>query len=257
MTDEERFDEILGELRELLLDLGALSTPVMLIGGQVLAVESKRRGGTGVISVETDTGVAVERGFSFEPDLLFDMDGSGFMAERLPEVLKSRNFARTKSYRWSKTLLSGTSMDLDLFAPDDVEVDDLPTQMTRLPDSRVALRRSQSVSLPVGGKSLVILLPDAVGFLTMKERAKREQRPEKFKDSFDMFVYVKLVGAESVRAALESAGEEGRLLRARLKDLFWSRDAPGVQDVLTYASQHSTDEQELLAQAVVDLFEEL
>ncbi|WP_408888510.1 hypothetical protein ACJ2CR_27240 [Myxococcus faecalis] len=258
MTDEERFDEILGELRELLLDLGALSTPVMLIGGQVLALESKRRGGSGVIAVETDTGVAVERGFSFEPDLLFDMDGSEFMAGRLPEVFSGRGFSRrSKGYRWSKDLPSGQRMDLDLFAPGDVEVDALPTQMTPLLDSRVALRRSQQVSLTVGGKSLAILLPDAVGFLTMKERAKREHRPEKSKDSFDMFVYVKLVGAQSTREALDSAGDEGERLRARLKTLFWSRDAAGVQDVLTYASQHSSDEQELLAQAVVDLFDEL
>ncbi|WP_275663159.1 hypothetical protein [Corallococcus macrosporus] len=42
MTEEERFEEILRELGELLLDLGDLSWDVVLIGGQVLAVESLR-----------------------------------------------------------------------------------------------------------------------------------------------------------------------------------------------------------------------
>lgn len=102
MTDEERFDEILGELRELLLDLGDLSFSVMLIGGQVLALESRLRGGSGVISVETDTGIGVERGFSFEPDLLFDLDGSEFMAGRLLEVLGERGFKReSRDFRLS------------------------------------------------------------------------------------------------------------------------------------------------------------
>ncbi|NOK21730.1 hypothetical protein [Corallococcus carmarthensis] len=97
MTDEERFDEILGELGELMLDLGDLSSRIMLIGGQVLALESRQRGGTGVIAIETDTGIVVERGFSFEPDLLFDLDGADFMAERLPEVLRQRAMRRPGS----------------------------------------------------------------------------------------------------------------------------------------------------------------
>nr|WP_254627838.1 hypothetical protein [Myxococcus sp. CA040A] len=242
---------------ELLLDLGDLAYRVMLIGGQVLALESRLRGGTGVIFVETDTGVGVDRGFSFEPDLLFDMDGSEFMAERLPEVLHQRGFKRVRDFRWSKVMPSGQDMDLDLFAPDDVEVSELPTRMTPLPDSRVALRRSQRVSLRVGGKSLAILLPDAAGFLSMKERAKREQRPEKTKDCFDMFVYVKLVGTEAVRASLQAAGEDGRALRDRLLTLFWNAHSKGVQDVLTYAASHEDEERALLAQAVVDLFAEL
>lgn len=102
-----------------------------------------------------------------------------------------------------------------------------------------------------------ILLPDAAGFLAMKERAKREQRPEKTKDCFDMFVYVKLVGTEAVRASLQAAGAEGTVLHDRLLALFWNQDSKGVQDVLTYATSHDGDERALLAQAVVDLFAEL
>jgi len=258
VTDEERFDEILGELREFLIDLGDLSLNVMLIGGQVLAVESRRQGGTGVISVETDTGTVVERGFSFEPDLLFDINGTEFMAERLLEVLRERDFKReARDFRWSKTLPSGQTMDLDLFAPEGSEVSERLTRMTPLPDSRIALRRSQRVSLKVSGKSLSILLPDAAGFLTMKERAKREHRPELSKDCFDMFVYVKLVGTQVVRASLQAAGTDGQALESRLRLLFWDKDSKGVQDVLTYVSTHDAEERALLAQAVVDLFQDI
>ncbi|NOK11400.1 hypothetical protein [Corallococcus exercitus] len=255
MTDEERFDEILRELSELMLDLGDLANRTMLIGGQVLALESRHRGGTGVIAIETATGIVVERGFSYEPDLLFDLDGADIMAERLPEVLRQRGYARTREFRWSKSLPGG-QMDLDLFAPKDVDPDELPTRMTPLPDARLALRRSHAVVL-VEGKPLRILLPDAVGFLAMKERAKREQRPDKTKDSFDMFAYVKLVGPQSVRTSLQQSGEVGRALRDRLLSLFWNTEAPGPRDVIAYAASLEKEEQELLAQAAVDLFAEL
>ncbi|WP_375742492.1 hypothetical protein NR800_26010 [Corallococcus interemptor] len=255
MTDEERFDEILGELGELMLDLGDLSSRIMLIGGQVLALESRQRGGSGVISIETDTGIVIERGFSYEPDLLFDVDGSDFMAERLPDVLRHRGYARTRHFRWSKTLPGG-QMDVDLFVPKDVDPNELPTGMTPLPDARLALRRGHAVVL-VAGKPLRILLPDATGFLTMKERAKRELRLDKTKDSFDIFAYVKLVGPQAVRDSLQQAGEEGRTLRNRLLQLFWNTEAPGPRDVIRYAASLDADEQALLAQAAVDLFSEL
>ncbi|NOK21731.1 hypothetical protein HMI50_32400 [Corallococcus carmarthensis] len=128
--------------------------------------------------------------------------------------------------------------------------------MTPLPDARLALRRSHAVVL-VEGKPLRILLPAAMGFLTMKERARREVRPDKTKDSFDMFAYVKLVGPQAVRASLQQAGEEGRALRDRLLNLFWNTDAPGPRDVIRYAASLDPDEQALLAQAAVDLFAEL
>lgn len=256
MTDDERFEEILRELGALLLDLGDLSTRAVLIGGQVLALESRQRGGTGVIAIKTDTGTEVDRGFSYEPDLLFDLDGTEFMAERLPQVLQQRGYRRTREFRWSKEL-DGGEMHLDLFAPADVERSQLPTAMTPLPDARLALRRSQPVALTIGDTPLRILLPDAVGFLAMKVRAKLEQRPAVHKDSFDIFAYVKLVGAKVVRDALEQAGQDGRVLRGKLLQLFWNASAPGVRDVMAYASSLETAEKELLAQAAVDLFAEL
>lgn len=254
MTEDKKFEEILRELGELLLDLGDLSSKVVLIGGQVLALESIRRGGSGVISIKTDTGPEVDRGFSYEPDLLFDLDGSEFMAERLPEVLKQRDYVRKRGFSWSKTLRGGDEMHLDLFAPADVEPSDLPTDMTPLPDARLAARRSQLLSLKFGDSPLRIHLPDAVGFLAMKVRAKLEQRPEKHKDSFDIFAYVKLLGSKAVLDSLAQAGQEGRELQGKLFRLFWNASAPGVRDVLEYAASLEEADRELLAQAAVDLF---
>jgi hypothetical protein len=256
MTDEERFEEVLRELGELLLDLGDLSSRAVLIGGQVLALESRRRGGTGVIAIKTETGTEVDRGFSYEPDLLFDLDGTEFMAERLPDVLKQRGYGRTREFRWSKKLGSGGDMHVDLFAPADVERSQLPTAMTPLPDARLALRRTQPVALSIGDTPLRILLPDAVGFLAMKVRAKLEQRPDAHKDSFDIFAYVKLVGPKGVLAALEQAGQDGRVLQEKLLRLFWNTSAPGVQDVMAYATSLEPLDKDLLAQAAVDLFSE-
>ncbi|RKH32550.1 hypothetical protein D7Y13_12660 [Corallococcus praedator] len=258
MTEKERFDEILGELGELTLHLERYGFQVLLIGGQVLAMESIQRGGTGVIAIETDTGTVVERGFSFESDLLIDINGNGGMDNELPTILAQRGYAkRNRTFRWSKDLPGGP-MDFDLFAPiEDVEPLTLPTTMTLLPDARLALRRKRRLELTIEGKSVGIHLPDATGFLAMKERAKRQHRPDATKDSFDMFAYVKLVGSETVRASLRQAGEEGRALRNRLLTLFWNASAPGPQDVINFATSLELDEKELLAQAAVDLFAEL
>lgn len=149
-------------------------------------------------------------------------------------------------------------MHLDLFAPKDADVDlqDLPTFMTPLPDARLVLRLSQPVSLSVGGTPLNIRLPEPVAFLAMKVRAKLEQRPLANKDSFDIFAYVKLIGPAEVSASLAQAGQDGQVLRDKLKNLFWNSSAPGVQDVMAYATSLEQEEKELLAQAVVDLFSE-
>jgi hypothetical protein len=254
VTEQQRFEEVLRELGELLLALGDLSSRTVLIGGQVLALESRLRGGSGVIAVETDAGPVVDRGFSFEPDLLFDMDGGEFMDERLPQVLQARGYKRIhRQHRWSKELVGGP-MHLDLFAPAHAEPAELPTPMTLVPDARVVLRGAHRVELTIGDTPLRIALPNAAGFLAMKVRAKQDQRPNETKDSFDIFAYVKLVGPVEVLASLAQAGAEGRMIRARLVDLFRDTSAPGVQDVVEYASSLEAQEQELLAQAAVDLF---
>ncbi|ADO67931.1 hypothetical protein [Stigmatella aurantiaca] len=52
MTELEHFEAVLRELAELLLDLGDLASRVVLIGGQVLALESRLQGGTGTITLK-------------------------------------------------------------------------------------------------------------------------------------------------------------------------------------------------------------
>ncbi|ADO67932.1 hypothetical protein [Stigmatella aurantiaca] len=126
--------------------------------------------------------------------------------------------------------------------------------MTPLPDAWLALKRKRGIELRVGNVPLRLSVPDAAGFLAMKIRAKLEQRPEKTKDCFDIFAYVKLMGVKTVLSSLAQAGQEGRLIQAQLVDLFREPSSPGVRDVLDYAGSLEPTEQELLAQAVVDLF---
>ena len=255
--DEElqQFETILKELGELMLALGDLSQRIVLIGGQALALQSRAQGGTGLIAVETETGEVVQRGYTFEPDLLIDLEGAEFSAEHLPDILQQRGYQRTRGFRWSKPL-GMTTIHLDLFASPEIDSDALPTSMTPLPDARLVLRRSQRIELTVGDTRLRIAIPDAVGFLTMKVRAKLEQRPEEHKDSFDIFTYVKLVGPRNVSESLQKAGPEGQELKTKLLTLFWNDSSPGVLDVVAYASTLEPDQKKLLVRSVVDLFAE-
>jgi hypothetical protein len=253
--EQQQFEVVLKELGELMLDLGDLSQRIVLIGGQALALQAQAQRGTGLIAVETETGEVVERGYTFEPDLLIDLEGAEFTAERLPDILRQRGYQRYRDFRWSKPL-GTTTVFLDLFAPPELEPDALPTAMTRLPDARLVLKRAQHIELIVGETRLRIAIPDAVGFLTMKVRAKLEQRPNERKDSFDIFTYVRLVGPQKVSESLQKAGPEGQELRNKLLALFWNESSPGVLDVVAYASTFEPEQKELLVRSVVDLFAE-
>jgi hypothetical protein len=253
--EQQQFEAILKELGELMLALGwDLSQRIVLIGGQVIALQSQIQRGTGLIAVETETGEVVERGYTFEPDLLIDLEGAEFMAERLTDILHQRGYQRrNRDFRWSKPL-DMTTIHLDLFTSPELDDDALPTSMTRLPDARLVLLRTQRIELTVGDTPLRIAIPDAVGFLTMKVTA-REKRKER-KDSFDIFVYVKLVGPQKVSEALQKAGPEGEALRKKLLSLFWDDSSLGVQDVVAYASTLEREQRELLVRSVIDLFAE-
>lgn len=72
--DAARFEAVLGELRRVLIELQGIGVGAVLIGGQVLALESRAVGGSGTIQVRTTTGVQIDRGYSMEPDLLLDVD---------------------------------------------------------------------------------------------------------------------------------------------------------------------------------------
>ncbi len=257
MTDEERFLAVLEELHALLLQLGDLKDRTVIIGGHVIALHGLARRGSAAIETSTGTGVVVSRGFTHEPDLLFDLDADTFTAERLPEVLKLRGYQRHRDFRWGKTLESGVLVELDLFRSPELEDLDAPVSMTALPDAAAVIRRTETIVVRLGGADTRWRVPDPFGFLSMKVRAKLEQRPLKHKDCFDMYVLVKLLGAETVRAALDAAPERARQLRRQLSSLFWSIDAPGVLDVLFEAGVTDTAERELLARDVVDTFADL
>lgn len=260
MTDDELFSAVLRELAELLGRLGPLGARTVLIGGQVLAIEGLRRTGSGIIRAETETGITVERGFSLEPDLLVDLDADRFAADQLPEILRHCGYKRVRDFRWAKPLPDGAGEQqviLDLFRSPDIDVENVATSMTELPDAELVLRRSVPVEVELGSARLQIRIPDALSFLKMKVRAKREQRPKETKDSFDVYAYVQLQGAASVSAELSKAGADGSALLQELKALFWDVTSPGVRDVIASATTLAPHERALLAQGVVDLFADL
>lgn len=259
VTEREQFEAVLRELAELLLDLGDLQSRVVLIGGQVLAVESRVRGGDGVINVRTETGIDVLRGFSMEPDLLFDIDEETFESERLPEVLKLRGYERMRDFRWGKPLPEGNAgqrVEIDLFRRPDVDESVLPTAMTEVPDAPLVLRQHARIELTVAGLKVAIKVPAPVAFLQLKIRAKTEQRPGETKDSFDIYAYVKMIGTKAVEASLDKVSE-GPMIRDQLRKLFWDKTSPGVRDVLAYAGDLDPDERALLAEDVVNVIHDV
>jgi hypothetical protein len=256
MTDQERFLLVIEELRELLSRLGDLAGHVVVVGGQVIALEALASGEEGRVRVETGTGTVVDRGFTFEPDLLIDTYEMERYGDALAHVLRELGFHRTgRSYRWAKSA-RGVEVEIDLFAPPDADEDTLPTPMTKLPGGDLALARATRLTLSVGGRNFEVAVPDPVSFMMMKTIAKKELRPTDTKDTFDLFVYVERHGVESIARAL-SAYRGGTPLLADLERLFGSECAPGVQDVLAYAETSEEIERQYLVRFIVDLFQEL
>ena len=247
MTDLERFETVLRELGELWLRLGDLAEHVMVIGGQVIALESRTRGGDGVIEVQTPVGPKVVRGYSFDLDLLYDGE-AGWMGERLPEVLRSCGVERSTSFRWTK-LVGAERVDIDLLVAPNTEEADLPTPMTTAAGGDIAVLRPHRVQLT---PALQVSIPSPLGFLALKTEAKK-LRPKATKDSFDLFAYVNLMTAQVISDALAAGGADGEHLRLEIRNLFGAENAPGVLDVLAYAGTLEPTDQQLVARAVVDL----
>ncbi len=247
VSDLERLERVLSELGELWLRLGDLAEHVMVIGGQVIALESRTRGGDGVIEVETSVGPKVVRGYSFDLDLLYDGE-AGWMGERLPQVLRSCGFERSTSFRWTKQV-GAERVDIDLLVAPSTEPEDLPTPMTVVPGGDLAILRPRRVQLtPV----LQVAIPSTLGFLALKVEAKK-LRPRATKDTFDLLAYVSLMTPQVIADALRAGGADGARLREELRMLFGSENAPGVLDVLAYASTLEPTDRQLVARAVVDL----
>jgi hypothetical protein len=256
MNDSERFEQILGELRGLLVALRLTGVDVMLVGGQVISLEALARGGDGIIEVKTDTGIVARRGFSMEPDLLFDVDGAGARPDCILDVLKQCGFNRVRSFRWRKALPEAGDMLVDLFVPPDADEANNPGSFTSLPAGDLAFARAKSLRVSVPSGTLEIKVPDPIGFLAMKLEAKMRLRPNETKDSFDLYAYVVLKEVETVRQALLDS-DDGPRLAAGLRHLFGDVSGSGVADVVAAAGALSDDERGLLARAVVDTFEAL
>lgn len=255
MTDLERFEAVLAELRALMRELYTvgLSDDVILIGAQVVALEQRSRDAP-PFQLSLPGGLEIVRAFSLEPDLVIDTEDLDRL-ERLPEALRRCGFERGqqlgKPSSWSKTRDEGFVIQVDLFFTASCEEGALPTPMTRLrgaPSLRVHNIRLDDQSS--------IKVPDAHAYLSLKLEAKLRLRPEHNKDSLDLFSYAQVVGAPTIQAALRRAGADGERVRQELRGLFEREDSPGVQDVLEAAgSAMAPEERALLARAVLDVFD--
>jgi hypothetical protein len=253
VNEEERFAEVLSETAALLRALWAVGlTDVILIGAQVVALEQRARN-LPLFELTTGNGTRINRGFSFEPDLVIDCEEPNRL-EELPVTLRQCGFERTqrpgRPSTWSKKM-SDFTMDVDLFTTADLEAADLPTPMTRL---RGAPRiRTVEMTLEDGAP---IKIPDSYTFLSLKLDAKLRIRPGKTKDSLDMYAFVHVVGPEKVNESLVAIGIDGERVRRELRGLFERPDSPGVKDILNATTIGMEEfERQLIARAVVDTFE--
>ena len=260
MTDEERFDVVLEELRGLMTALGDFAGSVVLIGGQVVALQQKQRVGNGSIDIQTSVGVVVSRGFSLDSDLLLAFDGTAHeqRGEEFPAILRSRGFTRSNpDTRWLKTV-GDVAVPIDLFVTPDLALDAYPTRATVLYDGDLAASRPTRLEVPLRAGMLEIQVPNPLGYLALKVDAKLRRRPAQTKDSFDLFAFVQTMGADVAGGALRDSRAHGPRVADELKQLFCSPSAAGVQDVVTYSrTSLGPAERALLEQAAVDLFAEV
>jgi hypothetical protein len=203
-----QFEDVLDQLRVLLSRIQSIGIDVVLVGGQVLSVEARAAGGDGVIEVRTATEVVVSRGYSMEPDLLFDVDAAPQRVDAIGDVLTSCGFVRVKTHRWRKESARGEVL-LDLFIAADVDDANNPGGYTRLPAGDLALLRAKPIRIALASGNLDIAVPDPVGFLAMKIVAKQRLRPTATKDSFDIYAYVSMKGTTVVALALKQDAREG------------------------------------------------
>lgn len=253
--EERRFEIVLEELRALWIAFQDISWHMTLIGGQVVSLLSKQRSGTALIEVTFPTGPSVSRGYSFEPDILVDLDGIANRADQIDDVLRQRGYTRVRGHRWARTVhdeIGEVAIEVDLFRPDDTQEENNYSGLTAIRADQ-ALARRQTINL----RGVAVHIPDALGFISMKIDAKQRYRPDETRDCLDIVAYVALVGAAEVAAQLENGGPVGEQIRRDLKELFGSVESRGVRDVLAHELSADPYERELLAQAVVDLMQDL
>lgn len=255
MTDREHFEVVINELGFLLDQLGDLCE-VVLIGGQVMAVEQLAAGEDPVLKVETNTGQTVERGYSFEPDLLIehpDPDKSPRWDE-LPHILRDAGYRRTpRAYRWVKQV-GEVSVLIDLFKPQFGP--ESATAMTELPRGERVLSRAKGVRLQVGTREFTVKTPSSVDFILMKLDATKIRTPLEPKDAFDLYAYVRRRTPTAVGKALGVAPERDEAL-AKLSELFGAEGSPGVVDILIFAPTLDAADRAMIAKDVVAVFKEV
>lgn len=158
----------------------------------------------------------IDRGYSFEPDLLLDFDAAGNRATEFEIVLKDRKLQKIKTYRWRS--LGSPAIELDFFKAHDADDANVALGATPIKDSELVLSRAQPIEVIAGSDSFKIRVPDPLGFIAMKLRAKLEYRPTEDKDSFDIVAYVYLKTPALVRESLGSSRgphRRGHLLKPR------------------------------------------
>ncbi len=254
MTEAERFSVILDELGALLVKLGYYSENIVLIGGQALAAEQVAAGEDPILQVQTDTGQTIDRGYSFDPDLLIEpLDpAESSQWDELPQLLRNAGYARTpRSFRWEKQV-GEVYVRVDLFMP--AGHPEPPTMMTPLPRGDKVLSRSQSMWLSVGGKGFSLRTPSIIDFVLMKLDARGLRHKVNPKDAFDLYAYVRKKTPEEVGRAIAGAPERDEALR-RLKELFGLTDSVGVLEVLEFASTLDEGDRALVARDVVRTFD--
>jgi len=257
VNETKRFECILDELHYLLIDLQMIGVKITLVGGQVISLEARALGGDGVIEVHTPTDIVIQRGYSMEPDLLFDVEEAGARSDAILDVLRQRNFKRVRTHRWRKDLPLAGEMLIDLFVPPAADEAYNPGGFTQLPAADLVLARATPLKVVIPSGEFEIHIPDPAGFLAMKLEAKISLRPNETKDSFDIYAYVAMKGVDEIRTALGIDTETRNRIIADLRYLFGDVSSPGVRDAVSYASTLNEDETALLERAAVDLFQQL
>lgn len=254
MTERERFEIVIREVGALIERVGDLAE-VVLIGGQVIALERLAAGHDPVLQVETDTGQVLTRGYSLEADLLLDPPDpeQSTRWDELPHLLRERGFRRgPKDYQWDKEV-SGALVRLELFIPE--QAPEPATAMTRLPRGEDVLRRAMPLPATAGSKAGSIRLPDPVSYIQLKLDARLRLRA-KPKDSFDLYAYSRWRGTARIREALRASARRPEI-EPELRVLFGSTGSRGVLDILEYATSLDELERELVATDVVRCFDEV
>lgn len=151
MSDTQRYEIVLKELRELLATMPDFAGRVIMIGGQVLALEARSRGGDGQLTIDTQVGELLDRGFSFEADLLLDFEGL-VATDHFETRLRDRGYQKKSGFAWSRDV-EGYEVELEFFRAEEASEEIAPVRTTPVPGGQAAIARARELTVQVpGGK---------------------------------------------------------------------------------------------------------